>query len=106
VAAAVGGLAAVDARVLDDGVVDDEPGARRLRVQRHPLGGQDALALRVVPLQPHRLADSCKVKRREDKGRGYDDCEDALCSRSGAAGDVQKETSQRLLPLTPPLAPS
>lgn len=59
VTAGVGGLAAVDAGVLDDGVVNDEPGPGRLGVQRHPPGGHDALALRVVPLQPHRLAKSC-----------------------------------------------
>lgn len=59
VTAGVGHLAAVDAGVLDDGVVNDEPGPGRLGVQRHPPGGHDALALRVVPLQPHRLAKSC-----------------------------------------------
>lgn len=59
VTAGVGGLAAVDAGILDDGVVNDEPGPGRLGVQRHPPGGHDALALRVVPLQPHRLAKSC-----------------------------------------------
>lgn len=56
-AAGVGGLAAVDPRVLDDGVVDDESGARGLRVERHALGGRDPLTLGVVPLQPHWLAD-------------------------------------------------
>lgn len=70
VTAGIGGLAAVDPRVLDDGVVNDEPGPRRLRVQRHALGGHDALALGVVPVQPHRLADSCKQGRtREKEGR-------------------------------------
>lgn len=54
----VGGLAAVDTRVLDDGVVNDESGSWCLRVERHPFWGHNALALRVVPLQPHRLADS------------------------------------------------
>lgn len=63
VADAVDGLAAVDARILDDGVVYDEAGSRRLRVERHPLGGQDALALGVVPLQPHRLANSWEKEK-------------------------------------------
>lgn len=58
VTAGVGGLAAVDTGVLDDGVVNDESGPRRLRVERHPLGRHDALALGVVPLQPHWLANS------------------------------------------------
>lgn len=58
VTAGVGGLAAVDTRVLDDGVVNDEPGSWRLRVECHSLGGKDALTLGVVPLQPHRLANS------------------------------------------------
>lgn len=53
----VAGLAAVDPRVLDDGVVNDEAGSRGLHVQGHSLGGQDALSLGVVPLQSRWLAD-------------------------------------------------
>lgn len=58
VTAGVSGQAAVDAGVLNDGVVNDEPGSRGLRVQRHSFGGHDAFTLWVEPLQPHRLADS------------------------------------------------
>lgn len=63
----VGGLAAVDARILDDGVVNDESGSWRLCVERHALGGHNALTLRVVPLQPHWLADSWEQGQTERK---------------------------------------
>lgn len=46
----VRGLAAVDTSVLDDGVIYDQPGSGGLCVQRHSLGGNDALTLGVVPL--------------------------------------------------------
>lgn len=67
--AGVGGLAAVNPRVFDDGVVNDQLGARRLRVERHSLGGRDALTLGVEPFHLHWLTDSCgggrKVKDNE-----------------------------------------
>lgn len=66
VAAGVGGLAAVDPCVLDDGVVDDESGSGRLRLQIHSFAAYDALTQRVEPFQPFRLTDSWRQTEKEE----------------------------------------
>lgn len=54
----VRGLAAVNPCIFDDGIVNDQLGSRRLRVEGHSPGGCDALTLRVEPFQLYRLTDS------------------------------------------------
>lgn len=54
----IGGLAAVDTRIFDDGIINNELGSGCFCVERHSLRGHDALALGVIPLQLDRIADS------------------------------------------------